>query len=227
MMYYKKYIFPYLLFNKRGVILEIIDYQEKYEEGWLRCRVLAYLHTSMYEDVETLKPIFNDRSSIELIAIENKEVIGILDMILDDEKQKTTALSEGLGAFLRVIAVHPDHQYKGVGQKLYEVALERLKVTNISFIELYTRDDKPANNFYEKLGFEKRLEYYDVFGIEKGLRSPISTEFKDGQIHAKHINGEECNYIIVDGVYEVYSLEALENIEYDRYYPARGYYKEL
>jgi len=207
--------------------LEIINFRDEYEEGWLRCRVLAYLHTSMYEDVETKKPTFEGRPSIELIAVENGEVLGILDMILDDETLKTTSLGEGLGAFLQVIAVHPDHQYKGIGQKLYEEAVTQLKSFNVTFVELYTRGDEPANNFYKKLGFEKKVQYYDVFGIEKGLRAPISIEIKGGRIYAQDDKGQVCDYVITEGVYEAYTLEAIEKIEYDRYYPSIGYYKQL
>ena len=207
--------------------MNIINYSDKYEEGWLRCRVLAYLHTSMYEDVVTKKPIFEGRPSIELIAVENDEVIGILDMVLDDISQKTTILRDGLGAFLQVIAVHPDHQNKGVGLELFEEAVNRLKTFDITFIELYTRGDKQANNFYLKLGFLKQLEYYDVFGIEKGLRQPISIDVKNSRIYAQDEYGEPYDYVIVDAVYEVYDLKALEKIDYERYYPAIGYVKQL
>lgn len=61
-----------------------------------------------------------------------------------------SSLGEGLGAFLQVIAIHPDHQHKGIGQKLYEEAVCRLKDFNVSFIELFTRGDEPAHNFYKK-----------------------------------------------------------------------------
>lgn len=33
----------------------ILPYNEEYEESWLRCRVLSYLHSAMYEDVVTKK----------------------------------------------------------------------------------------------------------------------------------------------------------------------------
>ncbi|MEC1177053.1 GNAT family N-acetyltransferase [Metasolibacillus meyeri] len=103
--------------------MKIIPYAPQYEESWLRCRVLAYLHTAMYEDVEIEKPTFDGRPTIELIAVENDIVIGIIDVVLDTEELKTTLLSEGLGAFIPVIAVHPDHQSKGIGLQLYEAAL--------------------------------------------------------------------------------------------------------
>ncbi|WP_052131485.1 GNAT family N-acetyltransferase [Planococcus sp. CAU13] len=208
--------------------MEIKKYSPEYHEGWLRCRVLAYLHTSMYEDVVTSKPTFNGRPAIELIAVENGEVIGILDMVLDNAEQKTSLLGDGLGAFLQVIAVHPDHQSKGIGKRLYEEAVKQLQGTEIEFIELYTRDDEQANNFYKKLGFEMLLETYDVFGIEKGVRGDVFVKgIEDKTLLVDDEAGEKCDYLLVDGVYQVFTKEALEKIDYDRYYPARGYYKSL
>lgn len=208
--------------------MEIIKYRSEYEEGWLRCRVLAYLHTSMYEDVEISKPTFEGRPSIELIAIQDGIVIGLLDMVLDTPDLKTSLLEEGLGAFLKVIAVHPDYQSKGIGRQLYNAAIKELEKRPIEFIELYTRDDEQANNFYKKLGFELRLETYDVFGVEKRLIKPISIEgIKDKKLIAKTADGNDCDFLLVEGVYEVYDLEALNSIEYNRYYPARGYYKRI
>ncbi|WP_342526770.1 GNAT family N-acetyltransferase [Chryseomicrobium sp. FSL W7-1435] len=208
--------------------MKIIKYEPRYEEGWLRCRVLAYLHTSMYEDVKTEKPQFPGRPTIELIALEDDMVVGILDMVLDTEEIQTSFLAKGLGAFLSVIAVHPDYQGRGIGQKLYEAALEELEKTPIEFIELYTRGDEPANNFYKKLGFELRLETYDVFGVEHSLGKEVVIKgMKNQRLLVETEDGQECKYTLVDGVYEVYDLAALDEIDYDRYYPSRGYYKKL
>ena len=208
--------------------MEILKYTPEYEDSWLRCRLLAYFYTSFYEDVETSKPTFDGRPSIELIAVEDGIVVGLLDMVLDTEELKTSFLANGLGAFLKIIAVHPDYQSQGIGNALYEAALKELESTPIEFIELYTRGDEQANNFYKKLGFELLLETYDVFGVEKGLRKPISVNgIENKKFKATFENGEPCDYALVDAVYEVYDLKALEKIDYDRYYPARGYYKKI
>ena len=208
--------------------MKIQKYTSEYEDSWLRCRLLAYFYTSLYEDVETSKPTFDGRPTIELIAVEDGIVVGLLDMVLDTEQLKTSFLREGLGAFLKTIAVHPDYQSQGIGRKLYETALKELENTPIEFIELYTRGDEQANNFYKKLGFELLAESYDVFGIEKGVRHPISINgVKNKKLMATYENGEPCDFIMVDGVYEVYDLKALDKIDYDRYYPARGYYKKI
>lgn len=208
--------------------MNIQKYTPEYEDSWLRCRVLAYLYTSMYEDVETSKPTFEGRPSIELIAIEDGIVVGLLDMVLDTEQLKTSFLAKGLGAFLKVIAVHPDYQSKGIGLQLYETALKELESTPIEFIELYTRGDEQANHFYKKLGFELLVESYDVFGVAKDKSKSIFINgIENKKLQATYETGETCDYILVGGVYEVYDLKALDKIDYDRYYPARGYYKKI
>ena len=105
---------------------------------------------------------------------------------------------------------------------------KELESTPIEFIELYTRGDEQANNFYKKLGFELLLETYDVFGVEKRLsKEVIISGIEDKKLKVVTENDEPCNFVMVDGVYEAYDLKALEQIDYDRYYPARGYYKKI
>ncbi|MGE7932603.1 GNAT family N-acetyltransferase [Viridibacillus arvi] len=209
--------------------MEIISYLEKYEESWLRCRVLSFLHSAMYEDVVTKKPQFENQTAIELIAIENDEVIGILDILIDDESNKATFLRKEKGAFIELIAVHPDHQNKGIAQKLYDEGLARLHKYKPQFIELFTRNDEAANKFYKKQGFDIECEYYVAFGIQKGLRKPIKSDFSEGLLSVTGVGEDKTNYdyVIVDGKYEVYNKAGLELIDYDRYYPVYGYVKEL
>ncbi|MFC4356259.1 GNAT family N-acetyltransferase [Chryseomicrobium palamuruense] len=177
--------------------MKITKYEPQYEEGWLRCRVLAYLHTSMYEDVKTSKPMFDGRPTIELLAIEDDMVVGILDMVLDTEEIQTSFLAKGLGAFLSVIAVHPDYQGRGIGQQLYDKALEELKQTPIEFIELYTRGDESANNFYRKLGFELLLETYDVFGVEHRLGKDVVIKgIQDKKLLVETEDGQPCTHTL-------------------------------
>ena len=208
--------------------MKIQTYTPEFEDSWLRCKLLSYFYTSFYADVETSKTTFDGRPTIELIAVENGIVVGFLDMVLDTEELKTSFLGDGLGAFLKTLAVHPDYQSQGIGRKLYETALNELETTPIEFIELYTRGDEPANHFYKKLGFELLLETYDVFGMEKSKRKPITlTGIKNKKLQAIFEDGETCDYIMVDSVFEVYDRKALDKIDYERYYPSRGYYKKI
>jgi hypothetical protein len=70
---------------------EIIEYREKYEESWLRCRVLSFLHTAYYDDVRQKKEPY-DNESIGLIAINSDEVIGLIDIELEGRLISSSSL---------------------------------------------------------------------------------------------------------------------------------------
>ncbi|MBM7579370.1 ribosomal protein S18 acetylase RimI-like enzyme [Jeotgalibacillus terrae] len=206
--------------------MKIVNYDKQYEHSWLRCRLLAYFYSAFYEDVETEKPVFN-QTSIELIALEGDQVVGLLDMIVDDASNKLTFLRSEKGAFIQTIAVHPDYQKQGIAQKLYDQAMERLRTYEyVQFIELYTRDDQAANTFYEKQGFEKTVSYFDVFGVEKGIRKPVNVKPGNGEVIAES-GGERVGFALVDSVYEVFDEKSLEEIDHDRVVPVYGYVKML
>ncbi|MFS0560770.1 hypothetical protein AB1K91_08510 [Terribacillus sp. 179-K 1B1 HS] len=63
--------------------MEVKAYASKYEESWLRCRVLAFLHTAYFDDVVQAKPKY-DNPSLELVVLENDVVIGLLDIEMEN-----------------------------------------------------------------------------------------------------------------------------------------------
>lgn len=205
-------------------MITINNYEEKYEDEWLRCRLLSYFYSSMYEDVVTEKPHFPDRETIELVALNDGHVVGIMDMVLDSQHIKTSFLSQGPGAFLQTIAVHPDYQGQGIARQLMAEALKRLERTDIKFIELYTRGDVPANSLYQSLGFKLQYESYDVFGNLKSQDDEITiTGIENKRLKVEHADGSQCRYSISQSEFEVFTEEGLESIDIDRVYPSRGY----
>lgn len=85
-----------------------------------------------------------------------------------------------------------------------------------------------ANNFYKKLGFELRLETYDVFGVKKGEHKGISVEgIEDKKFIAKTADNQPCRYVLTGSVYQVYDKDVLEEFDYERCHPARGYFKQI
>ena len=56
--------------------MEIRDYDPKDEQGWLRCRVLSFLQTAYFDNVYREKEHY-DHPSIELVAMENGQVVGL------------------------------------------------------------------------------------------------------------------------------------------------------
>ena len=130
-------------------------YRDADEEGWLRCRVLSFLHTAFYDDVRREKEHY-DNPSVELVAEENGEIVGLIDVELN---------AEG-GGMIWHIAVHPDHQGRGVG-----TALLREAERNLTKIQAWTRDDAATQRWYESRGFVQVDGYLHVYvDFEEGLR---------------------------------------------------------
>jgi len=60
-------------------------------------------------------------------------------------------------AWVEAVAIHPDHQRKGLGKKIMDHIINEAKKKNVNYIELTTRPARvAANSFYRKLKFELR-----------------------------------------------------------------------
>lgn len=114
--------------------LQIRQYQPKDETGWLRCRVLSFLDTAYYDNVLKEKETYN-HPSIEWVAEENRQIVGLTDIEYEVEEGTVCSRGIGLGGMIWHVAVHPDVQRKGVGKQLLheaeniarEIGLNRLE----------------------------------------------------------------------------------------------------
>lgn len=112
------------------------------------------------------------------------------------------------GAMIETIAVHPDHQSKGIGQKLLEVAEERMKLEGIEYLEAWTREDDASNQWYIKNGFSQFNSYFHVF---------TSGDIKTSIPH--------FHPIFTFG--HVTDRKQIDETVLDRIYECRGYVKNL
>ncbi|WP_353649525.1 GNAT family N-acetyltransferase [Nakamurella sp. A5-74] len=144
-------------------------YQPSDEESWLRCRVLSFLHTQFYDDVKTERTRF-EGAALCLVAVlpgtAGGTVVGIIDIEL-----------AGVAATIDTIAVHPDHERRGVAGRLLEAALPQLISRGVTSLDAWTREDEPANQWYLGSGFRENFSYLHVHlehtdGNDTGFRSP-------------------------------------------------------
>jgi len=130
---------------------QIRAYEPSHEELWLRCRVLSFLHTCYYDDVLVTKPRY-DHPSVELVAVADGLVVGVLDVAVRGEL-----------ATIETIAVHPDHQALGIATGLLDHALPQLRELGATEVDAWTREDPSALRWYSGQGFAETENYVHVY----------------------------------------------------------------
>ena len=128
----------------------IRDYEPSDEQAWLRCRVLSFIGTAYFDDVMPAKksPVLG----AELVAEDSGVIVGVLDLS-----------AEGQVATIDTIAVHPDHQWRGIGTRLLARACARAQDLGATTIEAWTRDDEPTLRWYRSRFSTESDHYLHVY----------------------------------------------------------------
>ena len=147
----------------------IREYTEKDEQGWLRCRVLSFLNTAYFDNVLREKETY-ENPAIELVAIIDDQVVGLIDIEYEVEPKSVCTVKDSLGGMIWHIAVHPDYQRRGIGEKLLEAATLEAKKQQLAYLEAWTRDDKWVQSWYEKMSFKETYAYYHLFFEENEMK---------------------------------------------------------
>lgn len=193
--------------------VRIRDYRQEDEEGWLRCRVLSFLHTAYFDNVLQSKETYR-HASIELVAEQSGKIVGLIDVEVEDAPKSVCALCSSCGGMIWNLAVHPDFQRLGIGARLLSEAESRLKIHGIDQLEAWTRDDPWVNKWYLKNGFKEIRSYLHVCmegdEVHRTVRSTVPG-------------------IRPLGVFAHYMGDHPEKIKTDfrRVHECRGYYKSL
>ena len=108
------------------------DYAGTDEQSWLRCRILAFLPTANYDDVVPTKPVV-ETPGFELVAVSAYDAaVGLMDVTVDDAVDTIDTL-----------ALHPDHQSRGIARTLLGHAMTRAHSQNLTALSAWTRPSTP------------------------------------------------------------------------------------
>jgi ribosomal protein S18 acetylase RimI-like enzyme len=130
----------------------IREYIPSDETSWLRCRVLSFLSTAYYDDVDRAKTAIPS-PGLELVAVDRTDaVVGIMDTVVDEGR-----------AAIDTVAVHPDHQHRGLGRTLLEQTRTRARELGATTLDAWTRDDPGTLGWYRAMGFTESDHYLHVF----------------------------------------------------------------
>ena len=151
-------------------MFRIRPYEPADEAGWLRCRLLSFFESAFYDDVHREKERY-EQPAIELVAEEDGEVVGLIDVECELEPGDVLSDRPGLGGMIWHLAVHPDHQRRGIATALLAGAEERARARGLVRLEAWTRDDAHVQRWYESHGFVRVDGYLHVYvERDEGLR---------------------------------------------------------
>ncbi|MBS4191953.1 GNAT family N-acetyltransferase [Bacillus sp. FJAT-49705] len=142
--------------------MDIRRYKEEDELGWVRCRILSFLDTAYFDNVLKEKEKY-ENPSIELVAVIDNQIVGLIDIEYEIEEGTVCSRGKGNGGMIWHIAVHPDFRRRGIGKKLLLEAENISKDIGLNRLEAWTRDDDWVIKWYEANHFEKVESYLQVF----------------------------------------------------------------
>ncbi len=140
----------------------IRDYKETDEQDWLKCRLLSFYDSSYAENIIYKKPTYFN-STIDLVAVENKKIVGFIEVEIEEEVGDVCYLDTTIGGVVWNIGVLPEYRRKKIANKLLNTAILKAKDFNITRFEAWTQDDKPANEWYKQNGFKFIKSYLNVY----------------------------------------------------------------
>lgn len=145
----------------------IRSYRPADEQGWLRCRVLAFLDSAYFDDVHREKERYPGLA-IELVAEIEGQIVGLLDVAC--EGQPGTICSppapggpDGLAGMIWHLAVHPDCRRRGIATALLREAQGQARRWRLERFEAWTRDDPGVEAWYRAMGFRWVEAYWHVY----------------------------------------------------------------
>ncbi|HEX4747712.1 MAG TPA: GNAT family N-acetyltransferase [Gaiellaceae bacterium] len=156
----------------------IRPYSDQDERGWVVCRVLSFLDTAYHDDVRRTKERY-EHPAIELVAEHDGEIVGLIDVECETEPGTVCEDRPGLGGMIWHLAVHPDHQRRGIATRLLRKAEDLSRGRGVQRFEAWTRDDEATRAWYEGRGFEIVYSYLNVYvELDEGLRDlfPITED---------------------------------------------------
>jgi ribosomal protein S18 acetylase RimI-like enzyme len=151
---------------------EIRDYEDADEQGWLRCRVLGFLDSAFHDDVRQVKEHY-DGPAVELVAVADGQVVGLLDLELDPAPGVLHD-TNARGGVIWHVAVHPDYRRRGIASALVARALERARAAGLEIVQAWTRDDEWVHAWYEACGFRRRYSYLHVYMHRDEVRGEVT-----------------------------------------------------
>lgn len=142
--------------------MEIRAYKEIDKQSWIRCRVLSFMDSSYFDDVQNFREEY-ENPVLQLVAVEEDQVVGFLDCEYEESPGDVCYFKGPRGGVIWHLGVLPEYRQHGLATKMWKAAKEMLAVKGIQRVEVWTQDDEAATNWYVKQGFVFKEAYLNAF----------------------------------------------------------------
>jgi ribosomal protein S18 acetylase RimI-like enzyme len=125
-----------------------IDPADKIYENWFQTE----------KHREFLKKAINDKNSIILIALNEKEIIGYIKAEVEEREPFLKKIG-----YIAEAYITPAFRRKNIGKKLFDEVVNWFREKKIEWLLVSTHvKDEVANNFWKKCGFEYFNSTYKI-----------------------------------------------------------------
>ena len=155
--------------------MEIRKYKDTDKNSWIRCRVISFMDSSYYDDVQNFREKY-ENPSVKLVAIDNNNVVGFLDVEYENEPGDVCYFKGQKGGVIWHLGVLPEYRNQKIATMLWNKAKEMLINESVKRIEVWTQDDKPATKWYVKQGFQMKEAYLNAF-VRGNEKTPIIQKY--------------------------------------------------
>lgn len=155
--------------------MKIRDYREEDQASWLRCRVLSFMDSSYFDDVQRDREKY-DNPVIQIVAVDHNGVVGFLDCEYEEKQGDVCYFKGDRGGVIWHMGVLPDYRGQGLATAMWHAAKKRLKENHVHRVEVWTQDDLEAARWYLKQGFVFKEAYLNAY-LKGSLGDPTLKKF--------------------------------------------------
>lgn len=155
--------------------MEIREYRDTDENSWIRCRVVSFMDSSYYDDVQNFREKY-ENPSVKLVAVDNNNVVGFLDVEYENYPGDVCYFKGEKGGVIWHLGVLPEYRSQKNATLLWYKAKKFLINKGVKRIEVWTQDDEPATNWYIKQGFKMKEAYLNAF-VKGTKKTPIIQKY--------------------------------------------------
>lgn len=213
-------------------MISIIPYTPRHEKAWVYTKALAYLFSDFFDDNSRAKDSFPSdiyEDTIELIALEGDQLVGLLDIAIYNREYSLSYKYHPAEkvAYFANLAVHPDHQGKGIAGLLFAEAERLLREKGVQALAIFTRGDQAANHLYQKWGGQLVCRDWLVVGTPKAGEEDFVFQVKLDEQRLAFVqpDGAEQPYYLREGTYVVAKEDDLALFDIEQVYEERTYIK--